>query len=180
MDVITVVIVDNKQVTVAATGGYEESAGEISRNLSGHELEINEEIVRSDRRRLARCNGQHVRDGSGDDVGWTGVVHGGVDRMLSRPQVRSLLVKMPLDHGDREGGVASNLGGREIRPCGEVAGVDGCAPRGNGRREHGSMVECNSVGYRGVMLGSGEEHFSWLRRKMERACWSRRVDEPQA
>ena len=88
-------------------------------------------------------------------------------RRLGGAKICPLLIQMSLDHWDRKGGVPADLGGREIRPSSEKTGVDGRAPRRYGRREHGGMVERDSVGHR-VLMG-GEEHRGWHHR-IESAC----------
>ena len=42
--------------------------------------------------------------------------------------------------------MAAYLGGSELGPGREAAGVDGIAPSGEGGREHGGMVICDAIG----------------------------------
>ena len=87
-----------------------------------------------------------------------------------------MLVEVALDGGDGERGVATHLGGGEIRPGGEETCIERCAPRGQGRGEHGGVIEGNALGDRGV--SGGEE----LSRGSERGRSGRRGrgDMPEA
>jgi hypothetical protein len=53
---------------------------------------------------------------------------------------------MAFDGCGRERRMSADLGGSELRPRCEVAGVNGRTPCGKGWREHGGMVVCDPAG----------------------------------
>jgi hypothetical protein len=69
--------------------------------------------------------------------------------------IGSGLVEMAFEHGNGGGEVCSDLFGGELRPSSEMTSVYSSAPSGDGRREHGSVVERHSIG-NGLCDGSGD------------------------
>lgn len=97
-------------------------------------------------------------------------------------EISALLIEMALDGGCRSGWMATDLGGCEFGPGCEVAGVDGGAPSGQGRREHGGMVVCNSAGNGG---GGLEKRVGDVEERGRRMCggccrWRRSGGEVEA
>lgn len=66
-------------------------------------------------------------------------------------EVRALLVQMPLDHWDRKGGVAPNLGRGEGRPGGKKSGIDSSAPGAQCGTEQGGMIKSDAGGQGGAI-----------------------------
>ena len=54
VNIITIVIIDDQQVTVATARWHEETAGEVGRNLASHKLTVNIQIVCAYGGRVAR------------------------------------------------------------------------------------------------------------------------------
>lgn len=126
VDVVAIIVVDDENVAVTTTGRHQEAAREICGDLARNELAIDVEIVRADGSWFTRQEGingdvgDHVQQWTRDGIGRR--------RGLCGTEIRALLVQMPLEHRDRDGGVPADLGGREIRPSGQETGVDGRAP----------------------------------------------------
>jgi hypothetical protein len=125
MDGVAIVIVKNKHVVVAGTGGSEETARLVRVDLTGNPLVGNKDMV-------CAC------DGGGGGVGRVKVRHsggrwfrrdGGTDRgKLGGAKVRALLVKVALDHGGGTRWILADLAGGKFWKSRKMAGVEGLAP----------------------------------------------------
>lgn len=75
---------------------------------------------------------------------FVGVAFGGLE-------VGALLVEVAFNHGDGRWWMASNLGGGQVRPGGEMSRVKSRAPGGERRGEEGGVVESDAAGDGGVV-----------------------------
>jgi hypothetical protein len=76
---------------------------------------------------------------------------------VSRLDVGSYLIDVPLVHRCGLGRVLADSGGCESRPCREMAGVTSLTTCGEGWREEAGMIECNAID-NGVVRKCGVKH----------------------
>jgi hypothetical protein len=116
VDSVAVVIIKNKHVIVACTGGSEETSRLVRVDLAGDTLVRSKDMVRAwDRWGIWRITVRLRVDGRCRGGGRT-------DRgKLGGAKVSSLLVKVTLDHGGGAGGMLADLAGGKVRKGGEMA-----------------------------------------------------------
>ena len=127
MNIIGIIFVQYHEILVAGRGWNHKTTRLVRVNLTSDQVEVDKEGVGP--------VDHGVRSGVG--VGRGGRVGGSL--------VGTGLVEVAHEHGHGPGEVASHLGGREVGPRGEMAGVDGGAPGGDGGGEQGGMVEGNFI-----------------------------------
>ena len=176
VDEITIVIVDDEHVGVAARRWVDKAAGEIAKDLAGGGGEVGVDVMCAHGRRR-RADGKEVVEVVGVSVVGVSVVGVGVGKAvvvvavggghglecrlrvgggvggrvwqlhgLGRVEVGALLVEVPLNHGDRGWWVSADLGGGEGGPGGEVTRVDGSAPGRESWRKQRGVEESDAVG----------------------------------
>lgn len=104
--------------------------------------------------------------------------------MFGGVEVRALLIKVALHHGDRWRRVAANLSRDEGGPSGEVlVGVDGAAPGGQDGGEEGGVKERDVIGdvcgggwEKGVGLEEGWNCWRGWRRCLHRSVQVQRPE----
>jgi hypothetical protein len=141
VDSVAVVVVKDKHVVVAGTGGSEKTARLVCVDLTGDALVGNEDVVCAcDGVGFGRIKGG-VRSGWRCRGGWRN--DGG---KLGGAKVRALLIEVTLDHRGGAGWVLADLAGGKVWKSRKMAGVEGLAPGRESRGEERGVNKSDAVG----------------------------------
>jgi hypothetical protein len=153
VDSIAVIIIKNKHIVVAGTGGSEEAARLVRVDLTGNPLVGNKDMVCAcdvvgvGRVKVGHSGGKGFRRDGGTYRG-----------KLGGAKVCALLVEVALDHGGGMRWMLADLAGGKFGKGCKMAGVEGLAPCGDSRGEERGMnksdaVSKGSVGNKSVGCG---------------------------